>query len=142
MEATMARTALLALFAFVAMHSQLGAQDKNEALLKALDLGSLGDDFKLVAAAKVFDQQTGGQITLKLQALKDIDTSALFYKAGFFDKDNHLHLSSPARLEAAFPLKKGESINMVMWEGRTPQEWHRISIRKVDKVVPRSEYHN
>lgn len=83
----------------------------------------------------------GGTLVLTLEARKDIDTSMCFYKAGFFDQKGKLQLASPVRFDAGFPLKRGESMRVEIWEGRAPQDWHKIALRKVDKAAPRSEYH-
>jgi hypothetical protein len=115
--------------------------EKPDPLKEAIDLGPLEEYFKLVSVERVVDPNRGSSITLKLQAKKDVDTSQCFCKVGFFDKGRHMHLASPLRFEAAFPLLKGESINATCGEGRTPQEWHKIAVRKIDKPVPRSEYH-
>ncbi len=127
--------------ALTALVSWAGRSRADEALTKAIELGILGEHFLLVSADKTFDPSRGGTIALKLQATKDVDTSLFFLKAGFFDKDNHMHLAAPVRFDAGFPLKKGETIRVEIWEGRTPQKWHKIAIRKVEKPVPRSEYH-
>jgi hypothetical protein len=116
-------------------------EEKNEALRKAVDLGPLGEFFKLVSVERSFDPSRGGAITLKLEAKKDVDTAPLFFKVGFFDKEKHLALASPLRFDAAFPLQKGESISASCWDGREPRDWHKIAVRKVEKQVPRGEHH-
>lgn len=137
------RTALMpALFVLLAFADSGQAQEKADALTKSIELGVLEEYFKVVSTERTFDPSRGGTIVLKLEVKKDVDTSQLFCKVGFFDKDKHMHLAGPLRFDAAFPLQKGESINVTCWEGRMPQEWHRIAIRRVEKPVLRSEYHN
>jgi hypothetical protein len=127
---------------FLLLLGSVRGQDKEIELAKVIDLGPLEEYFKLVAVDQVADPNRGGTITLKLEARKDVDTSLFFCKVGFFDKEKHLHLASPLRFSAAFPLQKGETIQADAWEGRTPQNWHRIAIRRVEKPTVRSEYHN
>lgn len=124
------------------------AQDKkSDDLMKSIDLGALGEHFKLLSAEWDFDPQRGGTVVLKLEAKKDIDTSRLYFKVGFFDKSNHLHATNPLRFMAAFPLQKGESIRVDTLDergagdGSDPQNWHRIVIRKIDNPTKPSEYH-
>jgi hypothetical protein len=112
------------------IEKRMTAEQKNAALRKCIDLGTLGEYFKLTGVDRVFDPQRGGSITLRLEATKEVDTSRLNYKIGFFDQDNSLRLSSDIRFEAAFPLQPGESVKVICWEGREPQEWKKIVIRK------------
>jgi len=99
-------------------------------LAKSIDLGEFGDYFKLVSA----DRRVNN-VTLMLEAKKDVDTSQLFLKAGFFDAHDVLQKASPVTFQAAFPLKKGESIP-VRFTIDGDVVWSRIAIRKVDKPVP------
>lgn len=110
--------------------------------LKAeIDLGPLDDYFRVLTSEQVIDPARGITVVLKLQAKKDVDTSQFFLKAGFFDKENHLHQASPVRFDAAFPLKKDESMRVEIWAGRTQKPWHRVTLRRIEKEVPKSEYH-
>lgn len=134
----MVRAVLSAMFLSLVLPAFVSAQDKTDDLVKAIDLGPLEENFKLVAAEHVFDPQKGGTLFMKLRAKKDIDISSLYFRVGFFDKDNYLHLASPLRYPAAFPIRKGEAISLEASDGKVPQEWHRIVVRKVDRLT-RSE---
>lgn len=107
----------------------------------AIDLGPLEEYFRVLTSEQVRDPNRGTTVVLKLQAKKDVDTSQFFLKAGFFDSDNHLGQASPVRFDAAFPLKKDESMRVEIWAGRTKQEWHRVTFRRIEKEAPKSEYH-
>jgi len=126
------RTAM-ALTVVLSLAGRARSDEKADALKQSIDLGELNVPFKLASAERVVDPMRGGLVVLKLEAKKDIDTSQLSYKAGFFDKDGQLHFASAVWFAAAFPLRKGESIRMEIWEGPAPQPWHRIALRKVDK---------
>jgi hypothetical protein len=116
---------------------RIGADEGTDVLMKAIDLGNLGKYFKLVGVERTFDSMRGGYVTLKLEAKRDVDTTDLKYKIGFFDKDNQLHLSSDVKFNAQFPLEMGESIKVVCWEGREPREWKKIVVRNAEPVHPR-----
>jgi hypothetical protein len=135
-------TLLLAIaMAFLAATGAACADEKADELKKSVELGELDAHFELASAERSVDPERGDTLVLKLKAKRDMDTSQLFYKAGFFDKDGHMHLASPVRFDAGFPLKKGESMRVEVWEGRDPQNWQKISLRKVNRPVSRSEYH-
>jgi hypothetical protein len=110
---------------------------KPDVLKTAVELGPLGEYFKVVTVEHDFDPMRGGTVRMKLEVVKPVDTSRLKYKIGFYDKDNRLHLASEVRFDAAFPLEKGESIQLKCWDGREPQEWKRIVFRKDESDAPK-----
>jgi hypothetical protein len=110
---------------------------------KGIDIGPLAEYFTLLSAegdarfkhgdASMPWQQDGYRVTLRLRATKDVDTTDIVFRAGFFDKGKHLMQASPMQFEADFPLVKGESINAFCLfkhehiENGLP--WHMIYIR-------------
>jgi hypothetical protein len=107
-------------------------------LLKSIDPACLADSFKLVGVTRVFDINNGGSsLHLTLEAIREVDTSYLRYKAGFFDDNNLVQVSSDIRFQAAFLLLKGEMVKAICWEGPEPRVWRKIAIRKSDTPVPK-----
>lgn len=113
---------------------------KPQEIEKIIDLGSLGEYFDLVSATRMARDDSrptmtsskygDASITLKLQAKKDVDTSRCFFKAGFFDNNNHLCHACDVVFEAKFPLIKGESVNVLLYDGGKQTAWGKIAVRK------------
>ncbi len=104
-----------------------------EPLGKSINIGPLGDSFNLLSADAVFDPMVGYRITLKLKAIRDVDTGELVCLAGFFNKGKHLLGASPLQFEASFPMLKGETVNAYcIFRSPAAEEgfpWYMIQVR-------------
>jgi hypothetical protein len=100
---------------------------------KSVDLGPLDEFFSLVRVEHVTDPFRGKTLILILEAKKDVDTSALFYKVGFYSEGKELRLASDLLFDAAFPLEKGERVRASASSGREDVQWKKIAIRRAEK---------
>jgi hypothetical protein len=130
----MGRQFLLFTFIGWASVSPSRAADGEQALIKSIEPGPLADFFTIVSATRKFSDNTGVEIILKLRAKKEVDTSKLYFNVGYFDKENHLHLTYiQMGFREQFVLKEGETVNLEVGYGREDRIWHRIVIQKGEK---------
>ncbi len=102
--------------------------------------GQLEKYFKLVKAELVVEESgpsksvkgtTSETYSLKLEAIKDVDLSALHFKVGLFDKNREALRSTSLRFRAQLPLLRGESVTASFILPNDRQEGNRLVIRQV-----------
>ena len=124
----------LAALLITAFAPSVPADDRPDKALKQVVVpGPLADHFDIVSARKRIEETRGVYIILKLRAKKEVDTGNLFFKAGYFDREKHLHEVDELRFEAGFVLQKGETVNAQLWAGREDRKWDRIVIQKAKR---------
>jgi RNA polymerase sigma factor (sigma-70 family) len=100
---------------------------------KSVDLGPLEEFFSLARVEHVTELFRGKTLILILEAKKDVDTSALFYKVGFYSEGKEIRLASDLLFDAAFPLEKGERVRASAQSGREDVQWKKIAVRRAEK---------